>query len=91
MLQNVIKALNDPVRRKILDILKEKALNAGEILSHLDISGATLSHHLKILKEADLVTNSRDGNFIIYEVNTSVMEEVIKWLTTFRVKGDKNE
>lgn len=91
MLQEVIKALNDPVRRRILDLLKEKPLNAGEILSNLNISGATLSHHLKILKDADLVTRIKDGNFIIYEINTSVMEDVIKWLTTFSSKGEKDE
>jgi DNA-binding transcriptional ArsR family regulator len=91
MLANVIKALNDPVRRKILDLLKERPLNAGDILSHLEISGATLSHHLKILNDAGLVTKIRDGNFIIYEVNTSVMEDVMKWLSSFMDRGDQNE
>jgi DNA-binding transcriptional ArsR family regulator len=90
MVQDTIKALNDPVRRKILDLLKEKPLSVGDILSQLDVTGATLSHHLKILKGAGLVTSERQGNFLIYDVNTSVIEDIISWLTTFsKVKGDE--
>lgn len=90
MIQDTIKALNDPVRRKILDLLKEKPLSVGDILKELNVTGATLSHHLKILKEAGLVTSKRQGNFLIYDINTSVMEDIISWLTTFsKVKGDK--
>ncbi|MGH4038833.1 MAG: autorepressor SdpR family transcription factor [Sphaerochaeta sp.] len=91
MLQDTIKALNDPVRRKILDLLKEKPLSVGDILSQLDITGATLSHHLKILKEADLVSKKRDGNFLIYEINTSVMEDIMKWLSGFMQNGDSKD
>lgn len=83
MIQDTIKALNDPVRRKILDLLKERPLSVGDILSKLEITGATLSHHLKVLKDAGLVTSERQGNFLIYDVNTSVMEDIISWLTTF--------
>ena len=91
MLQDTLKALNDPVRRKILDLLKEKPLPVGDILSQLDITGATLSHHLKILKEAGLVTSNRDGNFLIYEINTSVMEDIMKWLSSFMQNGDDTD
>lgn len=89
MIQDTIKALNDPVRRKILDLLKERPLSVGDILSEFEITGATLSHHLKLLKDAGLVTCERQGNFLIYDVNTSVMEDIISWLTTFsKAKGD---
>lgn len=90
MIQDTIRALNDPVRRKILDLLKIKPLSVGDILSELNVTGATLSHHLKILKLAGLVTSARQGNFLIYDINTSVMEDIISWLTTFsKVEGDK--
>jgi len=90
-MESTIKALDDPVRRKILEILKEKPLSVGEILSKLEISGATLSHHLKILRNADLVSCRRDGNSMIYQINTSVVEDVITWLIGFTNKGGKNE
>ncbi|MDD4083062.1 MAG: autorepressor SdpR family transcription factor [Sphaerochaetaceae bacterium] len=90
-MESTIKALDDPIRRKILEMLKEKPLSVGEILSKLEISGATLSHHLKILRNADLVSCRRDGNSMIYQINTSVVEDVITWLIGFTNKGGKNE
>lgn len=90
-MESTIKALDDPVRRKILEILKEKPCSVGEILSKLEITGATLSHHLKILRNADLVYCKRDGNSMIYQINTSVVEDVITWLIGFTNKGGKIE
>lgn len=81
MLQKTIRALNDPVRRKILEILKSGPKNVGEILVQLDITGATLSHHLKILRDTGLLSDTKKGNYIIYEINTSVFEDVVSWIT----------
>lgn len=74
----VFKALADKQRRKILELLKESDMTAGEIHTHFDITGASLSHHLAILKAARLVVSERDGQFIRYSLNTSVFEEVLK-------------
>ena len=84
---DTFKALGDPVRREILTLLKGGRLSAGEIGSHFDMTGATISYHLNILKKADLVHESREKNFIYYELNTSVVEEVMLWLRD--LKGDK--
>ena len=78
------KALSDPIRRDILTLLKSGRLSAGEIGSHFDMTGATISYHLGILKKAGLVFESREKNFIFYELNTSVVEEVMLWLSDLR-------
>lgn len=78
------KALSDPVRRQILMLLKEKQLSAGEIGSHFDMTGATISYHLNILKKADLIHETRYKNFIYYELNTSVIEEIMIWLQNLK-------
>ena len=78
------KALADPVRREILTLLRSGRLSAGEIGSHFDMTGATISYHLGILKKADLVFETREKNFIFYELNTSVVEEVMLWLSELR-------
>lgn len=83
------KALSDPARREILMLLKEKPLSAGEIASHFEMTGATISYHLNVLKKADLVTETRDKNFIYYDLNVSVVEEVMLWLSD--LKGDNDE
>ena len=83
------KALSDPARREILMLLKEKPLSAGEIGSHFEMTGATISYHLNILKKADLVTETREQNFIYYDLNVSVVEEVMLWLSD--LKGDNDE
>ena len=80
-LQTTIKALSDPVRRQILELLKAGRLSAGEIAEQFPISGAAISKHLTVLKEADLIRDTREGKFIFYELNTSVLEEVMLWLT----------
>ena len=82
----VFKALNDETRRKILDLLKEKDLTAGEIADAFDISKPSISHHLDILKRADLVSSIKNGQFVFYSINTTVLEDVMKWLITFNLK-----
>ncbi|MBQ7359354.1 MAG: winged helix-turn-helix transcriptional regulator [Lachnospiraceae bacterium] len=82
------KALSDPIRREILELLKKDQLSAGEIGAHFDMTGATISYHLSILKKADLVKETKKKNFIYYELNASVVEEVMLWLT--ELKGDKS-
>lgn len=87
-LDKTLKALSDKNRRKILLILRDGRLNAGEILKHFDMSGATLSYHLSVLKESGLITEMRKGNFIYYELNTSVFEELMRFVIEF---GGQNE
>lgn len=82
------KALADPVRRDILTLLKHGRLSAGEIGSHFQMTGATISYHLGILKKAGLVFENREKNFIYYELNTSVVEDVMLWLS--ELKGGTN-
>lgn len=81
MLQDTLKALSDPTRRKILELLKKGPLSAGEIGEHFDMTGATLSHHLAILKKAGLVDINKKGTFVYYEINTSVMEDILTWVS----------
>lgn len=90
MLQDTLKALSDPTRRKILELLKKGPLSAGEIGEHFEMTGATLSHHLSILKKAGLVDDSKKGTFVYYEINTSVMEDIMTWVSGF-MGGKDNE
>ena len=83
------KALSVPVRRVILVLLKNGRLSAGEIAGHFDMTQATVSYHLKILKKADLVRETREKNFIFYELNLTVVEEIMVWLSD--LKGDVSE
>ena len=87
-IQNTLKALSDPVRREILNMLKSGEMTAGEITEKFDITGAAISRHLSVLKEADLVRDKRDGKFIIYELNASVLEEIMLWIKA--LKGDND-
>ena len=80
-IQNTMKALSDPIRREILGLLKSGRHSAGEIAEKFPISGAAISKHLSVLKDADLIRDTREGKFIFYELNTSVLEEVMLWLT----------
>ncbi|MBR2046249.1 MAG: winged helix-turn-helix transcriptional regulator [Agathobacter sp.] len=82
------KALSDPVRREILQMLKHGRMSAGDIGSHFDMTGATVSYPLKILKKADLVWEKKEKNFIYYELNTSVLEEIMLWISD--LKGDND-
>lgn len=85
-IQNTLKALSDPTRREILNLLKERTLSAGEISEKFDISFAAISRHLSVLKEADLIRDERDGKFINYTLNASVLEEIMLWISD--LKGD---
>ena len=80
-IQNTMKALSDPNRREILELLRAGRLSAGEIGEKFPVSGAAVSKHLSVLKEADLIRDTREGKYIYYELNTSVLEEVMLWLT----------
>lgn len=84
---NTFKALSHPVRREILDLLKMGKMSAGEIAEHFELTGATISHHLNILKKADLILETRQKNYIYYKLNTSVLEDIVVWLA--ELKGDK--
>ena len=79
-LNNLFKALNDPTRREILELLKTKDMTAGEIADQFNISKPSISHHLDLLKQAGLVVSVKEGQFIIYSINTTVMDEMLKWL-----------
>ena len=83
-IQNTLKALSDPIRRQILDMLKPGRLSAGEIAEAFPVSGAAVSKHLSVLKEADLIRDNREGKFIYYELNTSVLEEVLLWMKALK-------
>ena len=85
-LQQTLKALADPIRREILNLLKAGRMSAGEITDHFPVTGASISRHLSVLKEADLVRDTREGQFIFYELNASVLEEMLLWVKT--LKGD---
>lgn len=85
-LQKTLKALADPIRREILNILKGGRMAAGDICEKFDVTGASISRHLSVLKEADLVRDKREGQFIYYEINTSVLEETLLWIKN--LKGD---
>ena len=82
----VFKALNDPTRREILQLLQEKDMTAGEIVEQFNMSGPSISHHLDLLKQAKLVIAEKDGQFIYYSLNTTVVDEIMKWFLQFRTK-----
>ena len=85
-IQQTMKALSDPIRRDILNLLKPGRLSAGEICDHFDVTGASISRHLSVLKEADLIRDTREGKFIYYDLNASVLEEILLWVK--ELKGD---
>ena len=85
-LQQTLKALSDPIRREILNLLKTGPMAAGDISARFDVTGAAVSRHLSVLKEADLIRDKRDGKFIFYELNASVLEEILLWIT--ELKGE---
>ena len=86
-LQNTLRALADPIRRDILNLLKAGRLSAGEISSHFPVTDASISRHLSVLKEADLIRDTREGKFIYYELNASVLEEILLWISD--LKGEE--
>ena len=87
-IQNTLKALADPIRREILNLLKKGKMSAGEITDRFEVTGASISRHLSVLKDAGLIRDEREGKFIIYELNASVLEEIMLWITD--LKGDTN-
>ena len=89
-LQNTMRALADPVRREILNLLKKGRLSAGEITEHFDITAAAISRHLAVLKDAGLIFDAREGKFIYYELNATVLEEVLLWIAELR-GGNEND
>ena len=83
-LQTTLRALADPIRREILNLLKSGRLSAGEITDHFDVTAASISRHLSVLKEADLIRDERQGKFIYYDLNASVLEEIMLWITDLK-------
>ena len=89
-LQNTLKALSDPIRREILDMLKGGRMSAGDIVARFEVTGASISRHLSVLKEADLIRDNREGKFIFYEINTSVLEDILLFIKNLKGE-DKND
>lgn len=87
-MQDTLQALADPTRREILNLLKQSQMSAGEISNHFSISGAAVSRHLSVLKEADLIRDEREGKYIYYELNVTVLEEILLWIS--ELKGEKD-
>ena len=83
-MQQTLRALADPSRREVLNMLKKGRMSAGEIAEHFPVSGAAVSRHLSVLKEADLITDQREGKFIYYNLNASVLEEIMLWIAELR-------
>lgn len=87
-MQDTLQALADPTRREILNLLKQSRMSAGEISNHFSISGAAVSRHLSVLKEADLIRDELEGKYIYYELNATVLEEILLWIS--ELKGEKD-
>ena len=87
-LQNTLKALSDPIRREILNLLKGGRLSAGEICDHFPVTGASISRHLSVLKDADLIRDTREGKFIYYDLNASVLEEILLWVKDLKGENE---
>ena len=83
-MNSLFKALNDPTRREILELLKDRDMTAGDIADKFDISKPSISHHLDLLRQAGLVVSVKEGQFIYYSINTTVMDEMLKWIMQFK-------
>ena len=90
-LQNTMRALSDPIRRDILTLLKGGKMSAGDIVSHFDVTGASISRHLSVLKDADLIRDRREGKFIYYELNASVLEEIMLWISQLKGESENDK
>lgn len=88
-LQNTLRALADPIRREILNLLKSGRMSAGEIVENFNVTAPSISRHLSVLREADLIHDKREGKFIFYELNTSVLEEIMLWIS--KLKGEESD
>ncbi|MFZ1580662.1 MAG: autorepressor SdpR family transcription factor [Saprospiraceae bacterium] len=85
-MNTLFKALNDPIRRDILDLLKDKDMSAGDIAEHFNIGKPTISHHLDLLRQAGLVTSAKQGQFIIYSISTTVLDNMLQWIYQIKSK-----
>ena len=90
-LQHTLKALSDPIRREILNLLKGGRMAAGEIADHFDVTDASISRHLSVLKEAELIRDKREGKFIYYELNASVLEVILLWIKDLKGESDNDQ
>ena len=88
-LQNTLRALSDPTRREILNLLKAGSMSAGDIVEKFPVTGASISRHLSVLREADLIRDKREGKFIYYELNASVLEEIMLWMADLKGENPK--
>lgn len=89
--QESFKALSDPTRREILNLLRHGSLTAGELLEHFSMTGASLSHHLSILKHAGLIDDEKKGKYIFYTLNTSVLDDILNWMMSLKKEGESYE
>ena len=91
--QQSFRALSDPVRREILSLLRRGPMAAGDIAAHFEVSGATISHHLSVLRDAGLVLDDKQGKYIYYELNMSVVDEILEWISALKgdVRNEKNQ
>lgn len=83
-MNNIFKALNDPIRRKIIELLRKGDMNVGEIFQHFNVTMPTLSHHLDILKRADLLRSEKKGQYVIYSLNMTVLEDIYNWIVKLK-------
>jgi len=90
-LQQTLRALADPIRREILNMLRDGRRSAGEITAHFPVTAASISRHLSVLKEADLIRDTREGKFIFYELNASVLEEIMLWITDLKGESGNDQ
>ena len=90
-MNNLFKAFNDPTRREILELLKNGDMTAGDIADHFEMSKPSISHHLDLLKQADLVVSFKQGQFVIYSLNMTVMDEILAWFVQFKTTIQKEE
>ena len=90
-LQNTLKALSDPIRREILNLLKRGRMSAGDIVDKFDVTGASISRHLSVLKDADLIRDKREGKYIYYELNASVLEEIMLFIADLKGENSNDQ
>ena len=90
-MQDTLHALADPTRREILNLLRQSRLSAGEISNYFSVSGAAISRHLSVLKDADLIRDEREGKFIYYELNATVLEEILLWISELKGGNDHDQ
>ena len=90
-IQNTMRALSDPIRREILNLLKGGRMSAGDIVDHFEVTGASISRHLSVLKDADLIRDKREGKYIYYELNASVLEEIMLWIADLKGDGENDQ